>query len=264
MPEQEEPQLRYRILRYLPNLLRDEWVNVGVLIEAPEARRCSIRIIEEQPEIARVRRLHPGADENLLRQLPADFDGLVPGSDALKRLDEINRTWSNTLQFSPSKGIFARDLEAELERIYREQVAPPQRTRSGIMESARGWIKARLDDALRRRRVPGLERRIAVEEFTEPGDLFKLDYGYRNGIRGFLHAVAIERDPAQAKVLAYTAGRVRARLPHCEFTAVTEAEPSPDNRRHVFISRLFEDNRIALVPLNRVEKFAEELRVRLQ
>lgn len=264
MSDSEEPKLRYRILRYLPNLMRDEWVNIGVLIEDPDAARYSMRIVEEPSEIARVRRLHPSADENLLRQLAGDFDGILRSADVVKRIEELNRTSSTTLQFSPLKGVFAADLEAELERVYREQVAPPSRTRVGIVESARGWIKARLDDVLRRHRVPGLERRIRVEEFTEPGDSFKLDYAYRNGVRGFLHAVAIGRDPVQAKVLAYTAGRVRARINHCEFTAITEAEPEPGNRRHAFISRLFEDNRISVVPLNRVEKFAEELRQRLQ
>ena len=132
------------------------------------------------------------------------------------------------------------------------------------MESARAWIKARMDDVLRRRRVPRLERSIRVEEFTEPGDPFKLDYAYRNGVRGFLHAVALGRDPVQAKVLAYTADRIRARLPQCEFTAITEVEPSLENRRHAFISRLFEDSRIAMVPLNRIEGFAEDLKRRLQ
>lgn len=65
-------------------------------------------------------------------------------------------------------------------------------------------------------------------------------------------------------MLAYTAGRVRAHIGHCEFTVITEVEPEPDNRRHAFVSRLFQENRIAVVPLKRVEKFAEELRQRLQ
>jgi hypothetical protein len=121
--------------------------------------------------------LHPEADERLLRQLPGDFDGILRSADVVKRIVELNRTSSTSLQFSPLKGIFAADLEAALECVCREQVAPPSQTRVGIVESARGWIKARLDDVLRWHRAPRLERRIPVEEFTEPGDSFKLDYG---------------------------------------------------------------------------------------
>ena len=66
--------LRYRILRYTPNLVRDEWVNVGVLLEEVDGPRRAMRLIEDASEIARVRRLHPGADEDLLRALPSEFD----------------------------------------------------------------------------------------------------------------------------------------------------------------------------------------------
>ncbi len=265
------PTFRYRILRYTPNLIRDEWVNIGVLLEEAEplptrTARQSMRVIEESPEIARVRRLHPDADENLLRMLPSEFGAILQGApvNGTTLIAKLEQTLSNVVQFGPVKGLIAEDFEAELDRLYREHVAPPPRARGGIVESARGWIKARLDDVLRRRRVPRLERRISVEQFTEPGDSFRFDYGYQNGIRGFLHAVAIGRDPVQAKVLAYTADRVRTQVPDCEITAITETDPVADNRRHAFIARLFEASRITIVPLNRVEKFAEELRLRLQ
>lgn len=265
MPEEQEQVLRYRILRYTPNLIRDEWANVGVLLENAEGTRQAARLIEDSSEIARIRRMHPNADEQLLRGLAADFDaGLrAAGHDAARYIEKLDQTLSNALQFSPQKGVISEDFDAELDRLYREHVAPPPRVRGGLIESARAWIKARMDDALRRHRVQPLKRSVPVEEFTEPGDPFKLDYAYQNGVRGFLHAVALGRDPVQAKVLAYTAERVRTRLRHAEFTAITEAEPSPENRRHAFIARLFEDNRIAVVPLNRIEPFAEELRRRL-
>lgn len=265
MPQENKLLLRYRILRYAPNLIRDEWANIGVLLEDTARPRHAMRLIEDSSEIARVRRMHPNADEDLIRALPVDFDAALRGSvaDVSRYVEKLDQTLSNALQFSPQRAVLAEDFDAELDRLYREHVAPPPRVRGGFIESARGWIKARMDDALRRHRVPRLERSIRVEEFTEPGDPFKLDYAYRNGVRGFLHAVALGRDPVQAKVLAYTAARVRASLPPSEFTAITETAPSPDNRRQAFISRLFEDNRIAIVPLNEIEGFAEDLRRRL-
>jgi hypothetical protein len=272
MPEEQRNTFRYRILRYTPNLIRDEWVNIGVLLEEVRAgegaggTRRTMRIIEEPSEIARVRRLHPNADEELLRALPAEFDARLgaPAAEAGTYLEKMDQTLSNLLQLSPAKGLLAEDFDAELDRLYHDQVAPPARGRGSVVESTRAWIKARLNDVFRRRRVPRLARNIRVDEFTQPGDTFKLDYGYQNGARGYLHSVALGRDPAQAKVLAYTAEKIRARLPRCEFTAITEVEPVRDNPRHQFIVRLFEDQQISLVPLNRVEKFAEELRVRLQ
>ena len=260
------PTFRYRILRYTPNPIRDEWVNIGVFLESADGARQSIRVIEESAEIARVRRIYPNAEEKYLRWLPAHLEETLQdyrrrGREAFHDLEKV---LSNAIQLTPVTGLTAEDFETELERLYHDHVAPPARARGGIVESARGWIKARLDDVFRRHRVPHLERRISVEQFTQPGDSFRFDYGYQNGARGFLHAVAIGRDPVQAKVLAYTAERVRARIPNCEFTAITEADPSVDNRRHAFVARLFQDSGIGIVPLNRVEKFAEDLRLRLQ
>ena len=53
----------YRVLRYTPNLVRDEWLNIGVLVFDPETGERRLRMIEDADEYARVRRLHPQADE---------------------------------------------------------------------------------------------------------------------------------------------------------------------------------------------------------
>jgi len=263
---------RYRVLRYTPNVVRDEWVNVGILLEELQAAgaetvsRRAMRVIEQQSEIARVKRLHPNADEELLRALPGEFDARLRGpyGEVNVYLEKLDQTLSNALQLSPQRALLATDFDVELDRLFTEYVAAPPRVRGGLLESTRAWIKQRINDVFLRRRVPKLERNIPVEQFTEPGDSLRLDYGYRNGVRGYLHAVALSRDPSQPKILAYTARRIRAQIPGCEFTAITEAEPSRENPRQQFIARLFADENIALVPLPRIERFAEELRARLQ
>ncbi len=88
-------------------------------------------------------------------------------------------------------------------------------------------------------------RAVRVDEYTYPGDPLRLDYSYRrNGTRGFIQALALSRDPSQAKVLAYTADAIRAKLAATEFIAVTEVEPRPqENERHRFVAGLLEENR---------------------
>jgi hypothetical protein len=271
MSEEPRNEFRYQILRYTPNLIRDEWVNIGVLLERTGVRhdrlaKRAIRVVEDPSELARVRRLHPRADEGLLRALPMEFDLRLRDAQTAPAayLEKLGDTLSNVLQFSPPRALLADDFDAELDRLYRAHVALPRRSRGTLLESTRAWIKQRINDVFLRRGVPKLERNIRVEDFTEPGDPLKLDYGYRNGVRGFLHALALGRDPAQAKILAYTAERVRIRLPGCEFTAITESEPSHDSRRHQFIARLFADENIGIVPLSRIDRFAEDLRLRLR
>ena len=152
--------LTYRILRYVPNLMRDEWVNIGVLLEDGPSGQRAIKLIEEDSEFARVRRLNPGMDDSLLRGLAGTFDAELrkPKEAAAAYLEKLDQTLSNAVQFGPVKGVLAEDFDAELDRLYQDQVAPPARARGGIIESTRAWIKARLNDVFRRRRVPQLAR----------------------------------------------------------------------------------------------------------
>src|SRR5258705_13172967 len=58
--------LAYRVLRYTPNLVRDEWVNIGVLVFDPQSGERRIRLIEEPEKDARGRRQHTRAEGELL------------------------------------------------------------------------------------------------------------------------------------------------------------------------------------------------------
>src|SRR5260370_30926114 len=77
-----EQACAYRILRYTPNLVRDEWVNIGVLLFDPGTGERRMRLIEERDEYNRVRRLHPQADETLLRALRDDQEDRFQSASA--------------------------------------------------------------------------------------------------------------------------------------------------------------------------------------
>src|ERR1700674_2198807 len=125
----------HRILRYAPNALRDEWVNIGVLVFDPESGERRMRLIEEPQEYARVRRLHPQVDEGVLRWLRDDLEDRFTTAKQLfstdvnaegngharlewmKLLGKWDETLSLVLQLAPQRGIYAEDLDAETEQI---------------------------------------------------------------------------------------------------------------------------------------------------
>lgn len=120
-PMPTERTCAYRILRYTPNLVRDEWVNIGVLVYDPRSGERRLRLIDEQEEYNRVRRLHPDADESLLRALRDNLEdrfdsahnsnghGTNAGGSNGIALQELLRKWddtlSNALQLAPQKGV---------------------------------------------------------------------------------------------------------------------------------------------------------------
>jgi hypothetical protein len=284
MPEETLQPCAYHVVRYQPNLIRDEWVNIGVLLfipgvgsgvglqgspgeragEIPAAGRVRQRWLEEPADLMRLRRLHPAADEELLLRLPAEFDRQFAGREmeAGAILEKFDETLSNAVQLAPRKGLLARDPDAELERLFREQVEPLRETRRGAAEiRTRSDVRARAADFFRTEKILRLmQRGVRVEEFTAPGDPMRIDFSYRrNGTRGFVHSVALGRDPGQAKLLAYTASAIRERVKHSEFLAVTEREPAPDNVRDQFVSGIFAESEIRVVPLAELRKWAHDV-----
>lgn len=163
------------MLRYTPNLVRDEWVNIGVLVFDPQTGERRLLLIEEPEEYARVRRLHPRADEELLRALRDDLENrfagaseLFPGNGQktekergegeekpawLRLLAKWDDTLSNALQLAPQKGVYADDLDAETERLYADHVAPARAVTRVGAPGGRGVVRSYCAQVLKQARL---------------------------------------------------------------------------------------------------------------
>lgn len=269
-----ERAFAYRILRYTPNLVRDEWVNIGILLFAPETGERRLRLIEEQEELNRVRRLHPQADESLLLRLRDDLEdrfhsanGKGNGNDWQALLAKWDNTLSNALQLSPQKGTLARDLDAELERLYGDHVAL-QRAPSRVgAPGSRAQMRSYCQQVFRHAGLwERLGKRAPVSQFTFPGDPLRIDYSYRrNGTRGFVHTLPVRRAPGETKNLAYTAERISSKAPwKSEFAAVTDVELSDGIPLHRFVRDTLRDAGIEPVPLDHFAVWVAKLKPMIQ
>jgi Protein of unknown function (DUF3037) len=267
--------LTYQVLRYVPNLVRDEWINIGVLVFDPQSGERRLRMIEEPEEYARIRRLYPSADEHLLRSLRENLEERLAGAselfvkndpktqtakeidlpDWMKLLNKWNDTLSNAVQLAPQKGVKAEDIDAETERVYADQVAPVRAASRVGVPGSRGAIRSYCAQVFKQARLwDRVEKGVPAEQYTFPGDPMRLDYGYRhNGTRGFVQALSISRSPADAKLLAYTATHIRKKVSSSEFTAVTDVPILLENERHNFAKETLRDEEITVVPM---ESFA--------
>jgi len=253
-PQPSERGLAYHLLRYVPNLVRDEWVNIGVLVFNPRTGERRLRLIEDQVEYTRVRRLHPSADEAVLRNLRdhledcLDAEAAIPLQKILKKCDE---TLSAAVQIAPQKGVLADDLDAELERLYTDHVAVPRAQYRVGQSGTRATIRGYCAQVFRQARIwDRVEKSVRVAEFTFPGDPSRLDYSYyRNGTRGFVHTLSVTRAPQDAKSLSYNVRHIaeKARY-HTEFTAVTDIALSRNNDRHQFVMDTLREVGVEAVP----------------
>ena len=276
-PGDVEKSCAYRILRYTPNLVRDEWVNIGVLLFDPQTGERRLRIIEEEEEFRRVRRLHPAADELLLRAIRDDLEDRFQSAaasgatghagDWRQLLAKWDETLSNALQLAPQKGVFAADLDAELECLYGDHVSPQRTASRAGVPGSRAMVRSYCSQVFRQARLwERLEKSVRAEQFTFPGDPMRLDYSYRrNGTRGFVQTLSVTRAPAEAKVLAYTAERITAKASlKTEFAAVTDVPLNAANDRHRFVRDTLRDAGIEPIPMEGFAVWVAKLKPMLQ
>ncbi len=265
-----ERGLAYHVLRYVPNLVRDEWVNIGVLVFNPRTGERRLRLIEDQVEYTRIRRLHPSVDEAVLRALRDDLEDRLdswadngPAIPLQAILSKCDATLSTTLQIAPQKGVLAEDLDAELERLYTDHVAVPRIYSRAGQPGNRATIRAYCAQVFRQARIwDRIEKSVRVTEFTFPGDPSRMDYSYRrNGTRGFVHTLSVTRAPQDAKSLSYNVRHIaeKARY-HTEFAAVTDVALSRDNDRHRFVMETLREVGVEPVPMEGFAVWVAKLR----
>jgi Protein of unknown function (DUF3037) len=292
-----ERALVHRILRYVPNLLRDEWVNIGVLLYDPNTGERRLRLIEDTTEFNRVRRLHPRFDETTLRGLrdhlesrfgaamiSNDNGGPIRSSlrngegnpkpnstDWFQVLEKWDATLSQSLQLADPKATIADDLNTEIDRLYNERVAVI--SVAGQIRTARPNSRVDMrrycEQVFRQARIwDRIERLVPIREFTFDSDRMKIDFGYRiNRNRGFVQTVPITRNTADARLFADAARAIadfsKDRF-DAELTAVTDVAFDHSNSEHNFVKELFQARLIEPVPLDNFAVWAAKLRPMLQ
>jgi hypothetical protein len=163
--------------------------------------------------------------------------------------------------------VFATDLDAELERLYGDHVAP-QRAASRVgAPGSRAVVRSYCSQVFRQARLwERLEKSVRAEQFTFPGDPMRLDYSYRrNGTRGFVQTLSVTRAPADAKLFAYTAERIIAKASlKTEFAAVTDVALNAGNDRHRFVRDTLRDAGIEPIPMEGFAVWVAKLKPLLQ
>ncbi|MBI2820531.1 MAG: DUF3037 domain-containing protein [Acidobacteria bacterium] len=219
--------------------------------------------------------LDPRADLTLLHSLPAFFATMVEehraldaasGGGSLRReLFRMAETNFGTVQIARPRGVETEDPVREFDRLFEEHVASRRIpvARSAPRAGSRRWIQSRLCEALERSPFWNLlHKNISVEEFTAPGDRFQIDFSYRpNGVTKYLHALSLEHDWNQAKVLSYTFSKIRARIP-AAITAIVADEGPRVGAAHS-CQRILLDSGISIHPLTSLDGLVDQIQQEL-
>ena len=248
----------FQLLRYVPDAVKDEFINIGVLLLDEAGSALGSRMASDE-DLRRVRCLHPGADLELLRAFQRQFEAEPPEPECAL-LAWLEETGSQSLRLEPRRGCEAEEPATALQSLYEAFVASPPRAAAGARRGTGAWVKREADSVLRAAHLlEHLDSGVWAERFTYPGDPFRIHYGYSNGSPHFIHMLSLQHSAQQAKVLAFTFERIRSAQERTRLTAVVEDTP-PESPTARFTRRLLEDNRIEVLPLDRIQGLVRQVK----
>jgi len=253
------------LVHYVPDLVRGEFLNIGLFLFSPQENYLGCLFTDD---FRRIKRFHPQADLDFLRDLQQDFEQQIDEhSDELgSYLNWMEQSLSNMVQISPVRACLLRDPAAEIQNLFNRYVGA--RLEGPLPVDTRVRIKQRLRLSLVRAGVwDRLERSVPAARWTQPGDPFTFDFGYRpleiagkpNGHIKFIHSLSLKRDVELAKVLVYTMEHVR-RSEHAELTAVVEGMAGKDDEAATLSQNILEEGGIGIQPVALADEYAQSIR----
>jgi hypothetical protein len=302
--ERQRRECEFRLLRYVPDAVRNEYVHIGVILREAAAEeqpgRSEVRFTHDW---RRVKCLDPDADTALLEGMESELrrrlaDSSLNKEHAGKLMRILEESLSLNIQMTEPKAYLAESMPAGMEELMRLYVEVPARERASRL-SGRAAIHAHMRSEFERAGVWDLMRkRIAAAEYTRPGDPLRIDVGYRpNGLVRMFHAVSLDPriDPRSeskigarvgagatpglemAKVLAFSAAALRAGVKRVEkaeleLTAVIEpaarlgaTDDEPERlEMYRFGVETMEEHQIRVLTTSDMERVAETARRELR
>jgi hypothetical protein len=272
------------LIRYVPDVVKGEFVNIGVLLREAGAAEADSAVVRFTRDWSRVKCMDADADLGLLEALEGEIGARLQtvGSPAngIKPVVEILQdTLANSVQMTEVKACLAESLPAEIEQLMKMYVEP-LKVKAERKRTGRAAIAGAMRTEFERAGVWGLMRkRIAASAYTRAGDPMRIDCGYRvvtpDGMIRMFQAVSLEGDVEAAKGLAYSApqlreGVERVEAAKLELTAVVEplraVSDAEDEamERYRFGVEAMEREAIRVVTLSDLARVAETARLELR
>lgn len=269
-------QLEFFLLRYVPDAVKDEFVNIGLVMIEPGASGGGFADVRFTRDWLRVRCLDPHADIETLEGLASDirrqFSQLKDPAILLHWLED---SFSNLIQLSPSKGCLAENPELEIETMasmYLERHKVLQHESSQRKPSPHQKILDKMQEEWKRAGIWELiTKGVPVEQFTKPGDPFKsFDFGYKVGNDyKIFHAVSLNKSVDPAVRLAYRYPQIANEMMRLDqlrsvLTAVVDDDLDRGRDDIGFAFEAMKENKIQIVAAGGMPHIADMARLELQ
>jgi len=268
--DSELKRCAYFLVRYVPNVAKEEFLNIGVFLSCPGEQFLDCVFSDDW---RRINRFHAEADTEFLKELEFHFKQEIADhkQDLEGYLRDLQQSYSNLIQLSEPRPCLTPNLLAQLQDLFERYVGA--RVAGPTEQDSRIYVRQRMTDCFSRHGILGhqsFEKRIPASQWTGVGDPFAFDFGYKsheragkpNGRLKLIHAVSLQRDPKLAEALVWTFERVLAKEP-CALTVGHEDNPDQDDPQVRFSRSVLEHQHIRLVPVAGFDEYAQSIRAEL-
>jgi hypothetical protein len=259
-------QLEFFVLRYVPDAVKGEFVNVGIVAVEADGGFADVRFTRDW---RRAQCLDPELDIEVLEALEREIRGQiasVPDREAfLKRLQD---SFSNLVQLSPVAGCLAEDPAREMDELstlYLESKRLGKR-----MPSTRMIIHQTMADAFQQAGVlERMARAVNVAAYTWPNDPLKIDFSYDVGsMRKMFQAMPARSSTDTVLGLAFRFPKIKDAMLRAErievrLTGVIEDDASRDDEAG-FVLQVMKESRIEIATVGTMPQIAELARQELR
>jgi hypothetical protein len=227
----EKRQLEFFLLRYVPDAVKGEFVNFGLMALENGPNGAELIDVRFARDWGRVLCLDPQADLDVLSALQKEIrQELGRKKDELTLLKKMEDSFSGVVQLSAAMPVLTeRTAVSEIEDVARMFLESPKLTRTRE-PAGRQKILVTMRDEFEKAGVLPLLNAVPAEPYTKPGDPFEFDFGYRYGSEiKLFHAVSMRASVDSAVMLAARYPKIVPMMAQLTattplLTAVVEAE----------------------------------------
>jgi hypothetical protein len=267
----ERRQLEFFLLRYMPDAVKGEFVNIGLVAIENGPNGAELIDVRFTRDWSRVLCLDPQADLDVLSALQREMRGEIGQTkDRAALLRRMEDSFSGVVQISQSMPAVTAELRAtEIEATAKMFLETPKlrRTREPM---GRQRILETMTNEFKSAGVLNFLNAVPAEPYTKPGDPFEFDFGYRVGSEMKLfHAVSMRASIDSAVTLAARYPKIVPAMAQITgtsplLTAVVEAELDKTRPEVGFALEMMEESKITVATVGEMSRIAEAARRELK
>jgi len=263
-------QLEFFLLRYVPHAVRQEFVNIGVLMVEDGENGAVFADVRFAKDWRRVRCLDPQVDveviEAMLKEIRSEVGEIRDRAMLLKRMED---SFSNSIQLSAPMQVVADSPAEEIETMASMFVNEARGVGARVL-TGRALILSTMRDAFERAGVAQLLNSVPAAPYTKAGDPFQFDFGYNTGSEiKLFHAVSLKAGVETAVTLAArfpkiapVMAKMTAAMPL--LTAVIDDDLDRNEDAVQFALSMMEDEKIRIAVAAEMPMIAEVARRELR